>query len=187
VFAHRIDDHLALRMLRLSDAEELFALTDANRAWLRAWLPWLDGNTRVEDSRRFIQSMLDQYAASRGFDCAILENGAIVGTVEIKVVEWAHGCAEIGYMLAADAGGRGVMTRACRVLIDYAFDELEVNKLMIRAATGNTRSRAVAERLGFTQEGVLRDAEWLYDHWVDHAVYGLLRRQWASGDAHQRL
>ncbi len=181
-----LDESLSLRMLRLQDAEALFAVVDANRAHLREWLPWLDENTGPDDSRRFIQSTLDQCAADTGFVCAVLFDGAIVGTVGFNTIRWSSRCAELGYWLAADCTGRGLMTRSCEALIDYAFGELGLHKVEIRAATGNLRSRAVPERLGFFNEGVLRETEWLYDHYVDHVVYGLLSREWAGSLAARR-
>lgn len=67
------------------------------------------------------------------------------------------------------------MTASCRALINRAFGELDLHRVMILCATENRRSRAIPERLGFTLEGVAREAEWLYDHFVDLAIYGLLR------------
>ena len=72
------------------------------------------------------------------------------------------------------------MTRACRALVDHGFHDMGLHRIEIRVAPGNTRSRAVAERLGFTQEGVLRDAAWLYDHYVDYVVYGMLSNEWQA-------
>ena len=70
------------------------------------------------------------------------------------------------------------VTKACRTLITYAFTELGLNKVEICCATENIRSCAIPKRLGFKQEGILRDAEWLYNHFVDHAVFGMLAREW---------
>jgi ribosomal-protein-serine acetyltransferase len=67
------------------------------------------------------------------------------------------------------------MTPSCRAVVDHLFGTVDLHRLTIRCAAENQRSRAVAERLGFTLEGISRDAEWLYDHFVDHAVYGLLK------------
>jgi ribosomal-protein-serine acetyltransferase len=55
-----------------------------------------------------------------------------------------------------------------------------MHKVEIRAASGNKKSRAVPERLGFKQEGCIRQAEYLYDHYVDHVVYGMLDLEWAQ-------
>ena len=70
------------------------------------------------------------------------------------------------------------MTRSCKALVNFVFDEIGLNRVEIRAAVHNWKSRAIPERLGFTQEGIIRDAEWLYDHYVDHVVYGMLKREW---------
>jgi ribosomal-protein-serine acetyltransferase len=71
-----------------------------------------------------------------------------------------------------------MLTKACKKLVTYAFIEYRLNRVEIHCAIGNTHSRAIPERLGFTQEGVLREAAWLYDHFVDHVVYGMLAREW---------
>ena len=85
---------------------------------------------------------------------------------------------ELGYWLAQPYQGKGLMTRACQTLITYAFSELKMNKVEIRCATGNTASAAIPQRLGFTQEGIIRQAEWLYDHYVDLSLFGLLESEW---------
>ena len=70
------------------------------------------------------------------------------------------------------------MTLACRYLVDYSFATLILNRVVIMCATHNKRSRAIPERLGFRHEGTACEAEWLYDHFVDHEMYALLRRHW---------
>ena len=70
------------------------------------------------------------------------------------------------------------MTRATARLTDYTFSHQRCNRVLLHCALGNLKSRAVAERLGFVQEGILREAEWLYDHYVDLVVYSMLQRDW---------
>ena len=53
--------------------------------------------------------------------------------------------------------------------------ELQLNRIEIRAAIGNVKSQAIPEKLGFAKEGCVREAEWLYDHYVDHIIYGMLK------------
>ena len=86
----------------------------------------------------------------------------------------------IGYWLGEEFQGKGIMTAASRILIHYAFDEFQLNRVEIRCAVGNTRSRAIPERLGFIQEGMIGDGEWLYDHYVDLIVYRMLAREWTA-------
>jgi len=170
---------LQLRPLAPEDAAELFALVDANRAYLHEWLPWLDRNTAVEDSLAFVHSCAEN--VEKGIPVFAIElAGRIVGICGYNAVDRANRAGWIGYWLDEGAGGCGVMTRSCRAVVDYGFAALGLNRITICAATGNRRSRAVAERLGFAVEGTLREAEWLYDHYVDWTVYSMLKRDWSS-------
>ena len=178
MFSFRIDDDTELRLLENRHAEELFALTDQNREHLRRWLPWLDNNRSLEDTRAFITRSLIQYANNRGFPTGIWFKGALAGVIGYNTIDWSDRMASIGYWIGASFQGQGLVTRGCRALIDYAFNGLGLNRVEIRCATGNKRSQAIPERLGFTQEGIVRQAEWLYDHFVDHAVYGMLAGEW---------
>ena len=180
MFETRIDDELMLRTLCEDDAETLFRVVDGNRSHLREWLPWLDANTTSKDSLAFIQSTLRQEAADQGFTCAVEFRGRIVGVAGYHPIRWNNKSVEIGYWLAREAVGHGIMTKCCRVLVSHAFAGYGLNRVQIPAAVGNRRSRAIPERLGFQMEGITRDAEWLYDHFVDHAMYAMLKKDWSG-------
>jgi len=173
----KVDDATALRLLCAQDAPELFALTDSNRKHLRAWLPWVDATLSEVDSAAFIEAVTAQRESGRGPTFAVLRDGAIVGIAGFKPIHRSSRVGEIGYWLAADAQGRGTMTECCRILVRYAFLTLDLNCVVIAAATENQRSRAIPERLGFKFEGVLRERENLYGTFVDHAVYSQLRAE----------
>jgi ribosomal-protein-serine acetyltransferase len=87
---------------------------------------------------------------------------------------------ELGYWLGERHQKKGLMTSACRAYVAHAFEELGLNRVEVRAAVMNERSRAVPVRLGFTHEGTIRQVERLHDRFVDHAVYGLIREEWRS-------
>lgn len=174
----KIDDATALRALQREDAPELFALTDSNRKYLRTWLPWVDVVLEEADWTAFIETAIAQRDAGRGPTFAILRDGAIVGVAGfMRPIDLANRVGEISYWLAAEAQGRGTMTECCRFIVRYAFLTLDLNRVEIAAATGNIRSRAVPERLGFKFEGVLREREELYGTFVDHALYSQLRSE----------
>ena len=67
------------------------------------------------------------------------------------------------------------MISACKAVVDYCFRELELNRIEIRVATENHKSLVIPEKLGFHKEGCLRSAEWLYNKYVDHYVFGLTK------------
>jgi ribosomal-protein-serine acetyltransferase len=173
-----VDNQTELRLLREDDAEALFALVDTNREYLRHWLPWLDSTVAVEDELAYIRLARENYQEDQGISCAIHYQGQLVGTIGFHTIKWLHRFAEIGYMLGEQFQGKGIMTNACRALIVYGFAELGLNKVVIQCATGNTRSCAIPQRLGFTREGVHRQEGWQYDHYVDLVYYGLLASEW---------
>ena len=86
--------------------------------------------------------------------------------------------ASVGYWISREMEGKGVVTKCCRVLIDYLFDTMGLNRVQINCNVENARSRAIPEKLGFTLEGTLREVEYLDGRFGDWAVYSLLKREW---------
>lgn len=174
-----VDEHVLLRPVRWYDAEELYIVLDAHRASLALFLPWVR-TTTLRDVYAMIEAALRQEERGEGYQTVILYDRRIVGFLGMHRIDWTHRNTSLGYWLAPPFQGRGIMTRAVRVLVDYAFRHMRLHRIEIRAAVENTRSRRVAERLGFREEGVLREVEWLGDRYVDHVVYGLLESEWPS-------
>jgi ribosomal-protein-serine acetyltransferase len=176
-----VDDEVDLRLLEERHAEALYALTDQNRQQLRRWLVWVDRTNSPADSAAFIRNGLYQFSNSDGFQAGIWFKDQLAGGIGFHYWDWNNRKTEIGYWLGATFQGQGVMTRACRAMVDYAFGELGLNRVQIRCARDNARSRAIPLRLGFTEEGALRQAEWLIDHFEDQIVYGILAEEWRQG------
>jgi ribosomal-protein-serine acetyltransferase len=175
----RLDDRRTLRLVEHSDAQELYDVVLANREHLAAWMPWAAGQT-LDSTIAFLDASRKQLAGSQGFQAAIVQDAEIVGVIGYHRVDWENRSTSVGYWLAESAQGHGTITAATRALVDHAFDRWKLNRLDIRAGVENRRSRAVAERLGFKLEGVLREAERLGDRYVDHAVYAMLARDWRA-------
>ena len=178
MFLHKIDEELSLKLLELKDTERVFELTNQSREYLREWLPWLDNSKKLEDTKEFINICLKGFAENKSVNTVIMYKGQIVGVAGYNKINWSNKTAYIGYWLGEEYQGNGIMTRVAKALTDYAFKELKLNKVEIRAAVENKKSRRIPERLGFVNEGCIRQAEWLYDHYVDHIVYGLLAKDW---------
>ncbi|MBP3951692.1 GNAT family N-acetyltransferase [Bacillus suaedae] len=180
MFVYKIDREISLKLVELNDAEQLFELTDQSREHLREWLPWLDTNTKVEDTLNFIKASMKNYAEHCGINTVILYKGKIVGVAGYNEIDWINKIAYIGYWLGKEYEGNGIMTRVSKALTNYAFNELNLNRVEITAAVENMKSRAIPERLGFINEGCKRQAEWLYDHYVDHVIYAMVAADWPS-------
>ena len=173
-----LDRHLELRVLDTEDTGTLFALTNRNREYLRQWLPWLDGTMSASDTRRFIQRSIEQAENDSSFQFGIYCEGILAGMIGYHSVDWQHRHLKIGYWLGQPFEGRGIVTKATGFLLDYAFDNLRMNRVAIHCAVENWKSRALPERLGFAREGLLRQAQWLYDRYVDEVVYAMLAEEW---------
>jgi len=171
---------LELRPLRLQDARALFVLIDADRERLRRWLPWPDANRSVRDCRDYLLRMRALARTGLGQSYGLWWKDRLVGIAGFNWIDRTNRNAAIGYWLAKEAEGRGLMTAAVTALLRHGFRTLQLNRIEIRAGVRNRRSRAVPVRLGFRHEGTLRQAERLADRWVDHAVYGLLASEWRT-------
>lgn len=169
---------IQLRLLEEFHADEMFLLIDSDRAYLRAWLPWLDTQRRADDSLQFVRIVREQYFSSESLTLGIWYQKNLCGVISYPKFDWPNKSGMIGYWLASRLQGKGIMTEACRSMIDYGFASLKLHRIDIRCATGNTKSQAIPERLGFVKEGILRDGEWLYDHFVDLIVYSMLADEW---------
>jgi ribosomal-protein-serine acetyltransferase len=178
MFIHKIDEDLSLKLIELRDGERVFELTNNSRGYLREWLPWLDTTIQLEDTIEFIKICLKGFAENKSLNTVILFRGKIVGVAGYNSIDWSNKTAYIGYWLGEEFQGNGIMTKVANALTDYAISELNLNKIEIRAAVGNKKSRSIPERLNFVNEGCIRQAEWLYDHYVDHIVYGILAEEW---------
>ena len=171
---------MEIRHFEMCDAEAVFAVVERNRAYLREWLPWVDGSHSPDDVRAFIHSALVQSEEGRGPQLAIWMGETIVGSVGCHPIDWTNRSCSIGYWLDPEKQGQGVVTRCCAAMLNYLFGELRLHRVEIRCGTGNARSCAIPERLGFKREGIAREAQWVNDRWVDLVVWGMLEQNWLA-------
>jgi ribosomal-protein-serine acetyltransferase len=166
-----------LRPYGEADAAELTAVVAENRAHLARWMPWA-ATYGYQDSLDYIARTQAQIEGENGFEGAIVVGGEIVGGAGLHSVDRLNRSTSIGYWLTARAVGSGLMTATVRALVDLAFGDWELHRVVIEAVVDNARSRAIPERLGFTQEGVLREAKLVRGRYEDAALYAMLASDW---------
>jgi ribosomal-protein-serine acetyltransferase len=175
-----VDDGIELRRVSSADCAELYAAIDRNRARLRAWLPWVTDTFQLSDLIAFVRQRELDNAERVSLTTNIRYHGKLCGAIGLHEIEERDRNSSIGYWLDEAYEGRGIMTRACRAIVNEGFRRYGLHRIEIRCAASNTRSSAIARRLGFVEEGMLREAEWLYDHWVNLRVFSMLEQDWKS-------
>ena len=168
-----------LRPLDDEDAGELYELIAANRSYLAQWMPWAPDQT-YDGTLSFVRETKRKADAGEGLELGLIDDGSIVGMAGLHVAEPDNHGARVGYWLAEDRQGRGLVTRAVSALLSHAFEEWRFNRVELRAAPDNVRSRAVAERLGFVEEGLLRGAERIAGGYRDLVLYAMLAADWTG-------
>ncbi|TFG77281.1 MAG: N-acetyltransferase [Thermodesulfobacteriales bacterium] len=181
-FRLKIDVESELELISQSRADELFDLIEDNREYLKEWLPWLDNNRYFQNTIDFIKISQIQYERNETVQFALMYKGKVAGVVGYHRIDWLNRSTSIGYWLGEQYQGKGLIAKSCSKVLDYSFGRMGLNRIEIRCATENLKSRAIPKRLGFKEEGLIREAEWLYDHFVDHVVYGMLESEWLNND-----
>ena len=134
----------------------------------------------VNDFNGYIDYCKKQLQEGTDYGYVILLNYKIVGRIGIHYIDQQNKTGSIGYWLGEEFQGKGIVTKACTALRHYTFTVLRLNRIEIKCGTKNCKSAAIPERLGFTKEGVLRQAEWVNDKFIDLNLYSLLKNEWKS-------
>ncbi len=171
-----ITPSLYLELINPGHAQAIFELVDKNRAQLRVWLPFVDRMQTVDFAKNFINGTMQRNAEESEHAFVIILDNKVIGRVGLYKIDLQNKIGEIGYWIAEDQQGKGIVTQSCKRIIDFAFTELQLNRIEIKCGTGNTKSQAIPERLHFTKEGILRQAEQLYDQFIDLNLYSLLKQ-----------
>lgn len=170
-------EDIELRLVNLSLVDPLFDLVDESRAHLRQWLPWVDDTQTTDDSRKFLDIAMAQHAQKKGAHYGVYVDKKLCGLCGFNKIVESSRLGEIGYWLAHEYTGKGIMTQAVRMLIDIGFEQYDLNKIEVHCATSNEKSRAVPERLGLQYEATLRQRECNNGEYFDIAVYSVLRTE----------
>lgn len=173
----KVDDEINLRIISLASAATIYDSISSSRSHLRKWLPFVDATKSVIDTRDFIKSVLNSVniKQDRIYEIWYLNNFA--GLISYKEIDKLNNKVELGYWLDAEMTGKGIMARSVKRLVNYAFAEMKMNRIMLKIAIGNAKSKAIAQKLGFRFEGIERDGELLNGKYHDLEVYSMLKKE----------
>ena len=178
----RTTPRFTLRPFRRRDVGALHDAIVASRGDLQQWLPWANSYDRSV-AQRFIRDSASAWAEGRAFDFAVTsseEPGRHLGNLSSWWTSRQNGIGEIGYWIRSDMTGQRVGTEVTARAIQIGFEEMDCHKLVLRIAVGNVGSERIAERVGFTYEGILRDEVKIGDAWIAHTAGGLVDHEWTD-------
>jgi ribosomal-protein-serine acetyltransferase len=172
-----IDENVELRMIESNDIKRLYELIDGNRERLKEWFDWPDRVKSESDTRDYISFIRKNIGLTGHMHAGIWYNEFLIGIISHQNFKASNASIAIGYWLDKDYEGKGIMTRAVKEMISYAF-YIGINKVEIFCAVQNSKSRRIPEKLGFVQEGIIRGAERLNGEYIDDVIYGILKGEW---------
>lgn len=173
-----IDEDLLLRSFQPDDAPALFRAVDESRQHLRKWMRWVDATTKQEHILQFIQRTQQQQHSQTALELGIVHNRAIIGGIGMHDWDHTHKKAQLGYWIRPEYEGKGIVNKCLARFISFLFETPGLNKIEIHFMTTNKRSAAVAERLGFRIEGIIRQSYLMNGTLEDLAITGLLKSEW---------
>jgi ribosomal-protein-serine acetyltransferase len=181
VFQLVVDDELALVLAEERHAQAMTELILRNQARLARWEPWAEQPASVDSTRAYIRAALEDFLKGRQISTimAVDHGRRFIGRCGIRINPYA-GSGDIGYWIDREYEGRGITSRAAQALVNTTFDELGLAKMELRTSVANRRSRALAERLGFSFEGILPGALQFSNRADDVALYAVTAAEWAT-------
>jgi Acetyltransferases, including N-acetylases of ribosomal proteins len=166
-----ISKALRLRTLKVPDYLTLWFLIEANRDYLKPFLPWVNNTQCPEDSRYFIQGAILLAKQHREAHWGIFQGDLLCGLIGVHQIDWDKFSATLGYWLSEDKQRQGIMTSVITALLPILHDDFRLKMLEIRVAEENIPSIKVAEKSGFTYMERIENAEKAQDQWPNHLIF----------------
>ncbi len=173
-----INDQLELRLPEKEFAKTLFQIIENQREYLGKWLPWVEKNREEKNSLDFLRSSILFNNGGQKLTTFIFYEKKLVGSVAFVKIDKGNRSAEIGYWLSENMQGKGIMSQSCERLIQYGFENMNLNRIEINAAAENSKSLAIAKKLGFHYEGTIRESLFFNGNFYNGEKYSLLKREW---------
>jgi len=181
-----IDNELLLRSYEVDDFQELYNAINNSRRHLAPWLNWVSKTTKPEHSLQFIRKSQDQMHDQEALALGIFFKDKVIGGIGMHEWDQATKKAQLGYWIATEYEGKGIILKSLIPFVDYLFEKTGLNKIEIHYVAANKRSAKVAARLGFIIEGIIRQSCLRNGIMEDIVITGLLRNEWNAAAVKER-
>lgn len=167
-------ENVSLRLVEPDDAKSLYSQIEKTRPQLAEFLPWGEAMKSVGDEEKFLIYSQERMNEKKFWNASILIGGKAVGMIDLHNIDFDNQRAEVGYWLGKDYQGNGVMTACLKKLLEIGFLELKLHKIKLLAEVENTASNAVAKKVGFNVEGLLKDEIFSNGKFHDANLYAIV-------------
>jgi ribosomal-protein-serine acetyltransferase len=172
-----IDENIRLELINENHSLSIFEIVDKNRKFLREWLAFVDSMQTIEFAENFVKGTVQRNKDGIEFAFVIIENDKVIGRIGVYKIDCQNKIGEIGYWLAENSQGKGIIHKSIKAIVDLCFTDLQLNRIEIKCGTENIKSKTIPEKFNFTKEGVIRQGEWLHDKFIDLNLYSLLKTE----------
>ena len=179
----KVDENISLHLPESNMAHELFKLIDHQRDYLSEWLIWVEKTKSVNDSLTFLKEAGIFNRGGQRLITFIKYDGQIIGSVGFVKLDKANKKGEIGYWISQQMQGKGIITKSCERLIEYAFKNMGLHRISVKMDAQNNKSKSIPSRMGFSYEGTLRQDRFRKNRFRDTELYSLLKNEWEKRKA----
>jgi ribosomal-protein-serine acetyltransferase len=168
-----------LEPIQKTDQNALFQVIDNNRGFLEKWLPFVSETKTIKDLSPFIDFVSDPIQVDHSPVFLIKSNDSIIGLIGFKNTDTKVKQTEIGYWLVEKKQGNGIISTAMEELLEFAFIEKEMKKVIVKCGVENFPSRRIPEKLGFKINQIeTKGVKMGNGEWVDIVHYELNRNDY---------
>ena len=175
-----VNERLYLETVNETIADTLFELIELNREHLGKRMPWVEYHLTKAGTFNFIISSENSLLNKRGMSAGMFYQGILCGVIGLSNTDMMNKNTSMGYWISKEYQGKGIVINSCRALINHCFYTMGLHRVEIRCAIDNFRSQSIPKKLGFLQEGVLRQDEYLNGKFVDHCLFAMLEPEWKA-------
>ena len=170
------DGRVLLEPYRIGDVEHLYQAARESIAELSVWMPWCHADYSIKESRAWVESQAEVWEKGTQYDFVITDakDGSFLGGCGLNHIDYKNRIANLGYWVRTSRTKRGVASAAVRLLAQFGFGKLKLNRIEITAAVGNKASQRVAEKVGATREGILRNRIVVRERVYDVVMFSLI-------------
>lgn len=178
-----VNKDLEMRILEKHHTLPLYNLIIQNKKYLARWMTWIKETTAMTVTEQFITRSLQEFIEAKGTQAGIWYQKELAGCIGYYICQENYQKASIGYWLSEELQGKGIISNCCRYLLDYLFFDRGLEEVEIRCGTENIPSQKIPQRLGFTKDRIIKNAEKIGDLIHDYQVYKMTAAQWTQNPA----